>query len=275
MNLFNIPKVIHYCWFGGNQLPELAQKCIASWKKYCPDYKIVEWNETIFDVNCCAYVKEAYEAKKWAFVSDYVRLYALYQNGGIYMDTDVELLKSLEPFLNNHAFSGFENESHIPTGIIAAEKRNSWIKLLLDDYKERHFLVNGDKKYNDFDLTTNVETITNITQKYYNLHLNNSYQDLGDVIFYPQDYFCPKDFESGKLLAYSENTVAIHHFSGSWITPVERNLLIHTKQVKRKYGSVAAKIYKNVEQFKTAYTMGNRKGMLHLLLNKVKKKLKR
>lgn len=105
-----IPKIIHYIWFGGNPLPELAVKCIESWKKYCPDYEIMIWDERNFDVSVCAYTKEAYDAKKWAFVSDYVRLKALYEYGGIYMDTDVELVKSLDGFLHEKAFSGFETK---------------------------------------------------------------------------------------------------------------------------------------------------------------------
>ena len=110
-----IPKIIHYCWFGGKPLPELAQKCIASWKKYCPDYEIKEWNESNFNLNSCDYVREAYEAKKWAFITDYVRLYAMVTEGGIYMDTDVEVIKPLDPFLKHKAFSGFEDEVSIPT----------------------------------------------------------------------------------------------------------------------------------------------------------------
>ena len=100
-----IPKKIHYCWFGGNPLPEDVKEYIASWRKYCPDYEIIEWNESNFDINCCAYVKEAYEAKKWAFVTDYVRLYALYHHGGIYMDTDVEVVKSLNDLLKSVSYS--------------------------------------------------------------------------------------------------------------------------------------------------------------------------
>ncbi|MEI3219550.1 MAG: glycosyltransferase [Lachnoclostridium sp.] len=99
-----IPKVIHYCWFGRGKMPELANKCIESWKKYCPDYEIIEWNEDNFDINCCPYVKEAYESKRFAFVTDYVRLYAMYTQGGIYMDTDVEVLRNLDEFLIHQGF---------------------------------------------------------------------------------------------------------------------------------------------------------------------------
>ena len=129
-----IPKIIHYCWFGGNPLSDLAQKCIDSWKKYCPDYEIKEWNESNFDLNSCDYVREAYQAKKWAFVTDYVRLYAMVTEGGIYMDTDVEVIRPLDSFLSNRAFSGFEDETNIPTGIMACEKGFPLFEELLEEY---------------------------------------------------------------------------------------------------------------------------------------------
>ena len=118
-----IPKKIHYCWFGGNPLPELAIKCLESWKKYCPDYEIIEWNETNFNLDSCEYVREAYQAKKWAFVSDYARLKVVYDNGGIYLDTDVELIKSLDRLLKNKSFFGTETTGVVATGLgFGAEK---------------------------------------------------------------------------------------------------------------------------------------------------------
>ena len=135
-----IPKKIHYIWVGGNPLTPLAEKCIESWKKYCPDYEIVRWDESNFDVNQNQYCKEAYENKKWAFVSDYIRLKVLYEEGGIYMDTDVEVVKPLDKFLSNPAFSGFENDTMIPTGIIASEKNNPWVDKLLKKYDDKHFI---------------------------------------------------------------------------------------------------------------------------------------
>lgn len=205
-----IPKIIHYCWFGGNPLPELAQKCIASWKKYCPDYEIKEWNESNFDLNCCDYVREAYEAKRWAFITDYVRLYAMVTEGGIYMDTDVEVIKPLDPFLKHRAFSGFEDEINIPTGIMACEKNFSFFKELLHDYDHRHFKIKNGK----YDLTTNVVTITNLCKKY-GFVGNNTYQDICGFALYPQDVFCPKSHVTG-VITLTEQSVTIHHFSGSW-----------------------------------------------------------
>ena len=208
----NIPKTIHYCWFGGKPLPPLAQKCIASWKKFCPDYKIIEWNESNFDLNCCDYVKEAYEAKKWAFVSDVARLYALVNHGGIYMDTDVEVLKPLDDLLLFEAFSGFEDIDKIPTGIMACEKGQSLFEELLKDYDSINFI----NKDGSMDLTTNVKRITDSCLKY-GLELNNVKQTVNGFMLFPKEYFCPLDSKTGKLNV-TENTYTIHHFAGSWTT---------------------------------------------------------
>lgn len=212
-----IPKIIHYCWFGRNPLPPLAVKCIESWKKYCPDYEIKEWNENNFDLNSYPYVREAYDKRRFAFVTDVVRLYALYHEGGIYMDTDVEVLKPLDAFLSHHAFSGFEDEMHVPTGIMASEKGGKWAKDNLAYYNNRHFL----KADGGVDLTTNVETITNYMLPL-GLKQNNTFQDFSGLItFYPKDYFCPKSYQDGQIYL-TENTHTIHHFAGSWITKADR-----------------------------------------------------
>lgn len=214
-----IPKTIHYCWFGGNPLPTDAKKCINSWKKILPDYEIKEWNESNFDINSNLYVKQAYEARKFAFVTDYVRLYALATEGGIYMDTDVEVLKSYDSFLHHTAFSGFENNNFVTTGMMAAEKESRWIMDLLDEYNHRTFI----KEDGTFDTTTNTVTITNYMTKQ-GLILNNTYQDFpGLVTIYSSDYFCPKDHGSG-LIQLTDNSVCIHHFACSWLPPKRRFL---------------------------------------------------
>lgn len=211
-----IPKIIHYCWFGGNPLPELAVKCIESWKKNCPDYEIKQWDETNFDLHYNEYVWEAFQAKKWAFITDVVRLYALETYGGVYMDTDVEVLKSLDPFLEHIAFSGFENDKNIPTGIMASVKGGKWVSDNLHYYDDKHFI----KEDSTLDLTTNVTTITNYMLPL-GLKQNNTFQDFpGLITFYPKDYFCPKSYEDGKIYL-TPNTVTIHHFAGSWHTPVQ------------------------------------------------------
>ena len=212
-----IPKIIHYCWFGRGEKPELAKRCIASWKKHCPDYEIKEWNEDNFDINSYPYAKEAYDKRRLAFVSDVVRLYALYQEGGIYMDTDVEVLKPLDRFLVHHAFCGFEDEKGLSTGIIASEKGGKWVKDNLDNYCYRHFVKDDGME----DLTTNVVTITNYMLPL-GLKLNNTSQDFpGLITIYPKDYFSPKSYEDGKLYL-TKNTYTIHHFAGSWINRTDR-----------------------------------------------------
>ena len=138
-------KIIHYCWFGPKPLPKLAKKCIDSWKKIYPDYEIKLWNEQNFDINCCQYVKQAYLAKKYAFVTDYVRLYALYHDGGIYMDSDVEVLKNIDIFLDNVAFSGYESYGNCLTGIIGSIQNGKFVKDLLDEYTDRQFILDNGK----------------------------------------------------------------------------------------------------------------------------------
>lgn len=263
-----IPRKIHYCWFGGNPLPETAKKYIASWKKFCPDYEIIEWNEKNFDINCCPYVKEAYQAKKWAFVTDYVRLFVLYTYGGIYMDTDVEVIGNLDIFLNNSSFSGFENDEQIPTGIIAAEKGNLWIKRLLYYYQERHFIL----KDGYLDLTTNVNTITKITKANYPIKLNNTYQMLGDVTFYPKEYFCPKDFETQKIYL-TNKSVTIHHFNGSWISEKEKRMQQDIKEFRSRHRKVTCFIYKNYLEYKSEYKSYKNKFLIKFIFEKIRRKI--
>lgn len=256
-----IPKKIHYCWFGGNPLPELAIKCIESWKKYCPDYEIIEWNEKNFDLNSNQYVKEAFECKKWAFITDYVRLHAMVTQGGIYMDTDVEVLKNLDSFLENKAFSGFEREDAIPTGIMASEKDFPLFKELLLDYEDRKFLnENG-----EMDLTTNVTTITNICLNH-GLELNNQKQTIKDFTLYPKDVFCPKSYETG-IINCTENTYTIHHFSGSWHTEKEKKIEEFERNILKKYGEKKKNfIIKNIfyRLFRSVYTVGMNKTLIQI-----------
>lgn len=225
-----IPKIIHYCWFGGNPLPEDALRCIASWKKYCPDYEIKEWNEKNFDLDCCPYVREAYDAKKWAFITDYVRLNVLVNEGGIYMDTDVEVLKPLDCFLSEKAFSGFENPEAVPTGIMAAERNHPFFIRLLNYYNDKHFL----KEDGSLDLTTNVVTITNMCLEA-GLKLNNEKQIIEDFTLYPKEYFCPKSYKTGKIII-TENTYTIHHFCGSWQSDEHKKLVERNRRCMEKYG---------------------------------------
>ncbi len=217
-----IPKVIHYCWFGRGEMPKLALVCIDSWKKYLPDYELKLWNEDNFDITCNPYVKEAYEARKFAFVTDYVRLYVLYEEGGIYMDTDVEILKSLGDLLYLPAFCGFESNkySNVQTGFMASAPKGIWVKEQMDYYKNKHF-INSDGTN---DITTNAQTISD-TMTGNGFKLNGEYQVYKDDMHcFPKDYFCPKT--STGVIKLTENTYCIHHFSASW---KDRSLLLRLK----------------------------------------------
>lgn len=207
-----IPKIIHYCWFGNKPLPELAKKCIASWIKYLPTYEMKLWNEDNFDVNMLPYTKEAYEEKKYAFVTDYVRLYALYNFGGIYMDTDVEVIKPLDDLLNLKAFSGFEGDkfSSFPTGIMASRPKGNWVKEQMDYYTGIHFF----KPDGTYDLTTNTQTISKRMVLNGFILNGNSQIYKNELVAFPKEYFCPKS--STGLVTLTKNTYCIHHFAGSW-----------------------------------------------------------
>lgn len=236
-----IPKIIHYCWFGGNPLPKAAQDCIESWKKFCPDYEIIEWNESNFDINSNLYTKQAYECRKWAFITDVVRLHALYTYGGIYMDTDVEVVRPLDRFLEHKAFSGFEDLTNIPTGIMAAEKGHPLFRKLVEYYDDRPFLVDGVP-----DLTTNVTTITNLLLPE-GFVPNNTYQEVAGFSLYPYDYFCPRDIHTMKLVT-TENTYTIHHFAGSWLPKEEtdrKQYKLKKNRIEEKFGTRAASIYES------------------------------
>lgn len=205
-----IPKVIHYVWFGGAPLGEKERYCIESWKKHLPDYQIIRWDESNFDISVNQYCYEACQEKKWAFASDFARLWVLVNFGGIYMDTDVEVTKSLDEFLAHKAFSGFETPKDIPTGIMACEKGFPLFADLLDEYRNRRF-IQADGSY---DLKTNVVAITESCLRL-GLVLDNSFQVIDGFALYPNDYFCPKSFQTGEILS-TERTHTIHHFNASW-----------------------------------------------------------
>lgn len=208
-----IPKIIHYCWFGGNPLPPLAEKCLKSWKKYCPDYELVRWDESNFDIaSAPLYVRQAYDAKKWAFITDYVRLFALTEYGGVYMDTDVQVLCPLDAFLKHRAFSGFEDETHVPTGIMASEKGFPLFEELLH-YYDTATLYDDE---GNIPFQTNVLIITEILERK-GLQKNNQYQEIEGFALYPKDFFCPKSYSDGRIYK-TKNTITIHHFNGSWHT---------------------------------------------------------
>lgn len=214
-----IPKVIHYCWFGNKPLTKMSKKCIASWKKYCPDYIIQEWNEGNFDIESCEYVKEAYRAQKWAFVSDYARFKILYEHGGIYFDTDVELVKPIEEIICKGAFMGIEQvDSSINGGIavapglgLAVAPRHNLYKELVEMYKKLHF-QNADGTYN-------LKTVVDYTTECLTCHglkAEDSIQQIEEIFIYPKEYFNPCNMDTGKVVL-TDKTVSIHHYAASWV----------------------------------------------------------
>ena len=226
-----IPKIIHYCWFGGKPLPELAQKCIASWKKYLPDYEIKEWNESNYDVHKILYTNEAYNEKKYAFVSDYARFDILYQYGGIYFDTDVEVIRPFDSVLQNGGFMGFEGDGKVAAGLgVGCNARLSIIYQILQFYATLHF-INNDGSYN---LHTVVEYVTKILIQN-GLKTKNEIQKLEGLIIYPSDYFAPKSALTG-ILTITENTYSIHHYDASWVPENEKNYYEFKRRASRLFG---------------------------------------
>jgi len=221
-----IPKIIHYCWFGGNPLPNDAVEYIDTWKKYFPGYDIKEWNESNYDVHKISYTSEAYHAKKYAFVSDYARFDVLYQYGGIYFDVDVEVIKSFGDILENTGFIGTETVGLVAAGLgVGCDAGLGVVKEILDDYAKDSFLCNdGIQKYN---FKTVVRRFTEILVKRGFDTTSNELQRIADFTIYPTEFFCPKDFATGKLNV-TENTVSIHHYAGSWV-PKEQKSLINKK----------------------------------------------
>lgn len=217
-----IPKIIHYCWFGGNPLPELGEKCIASWKKYLPGYEIKEWNESNFDLNCCDYVKEAYAAKKWAFVSDYARFYILYKYGGLYFDTDVEVIKDMSKIIEKGQFVGCEindkGSLEVNPGLgLGAISGTAFYKKVLEYYENIHFNESN----------SNIETVVDHTtrmMKKYGWRGNGTIEKIEEIYVYPSEFFCPYNFRTGKL-NITENTLSIHHYSASWISNLGKIVL--------------------------------------------------
>lgn len=237
-----IPKIIHYCWFGGKELPAGAKRCIATWRKLCPDYKIVRWSEKNFDVHCNRYVEEAYQAGKWAFVADYARLYVLFRYGGIYMDTDVELLKPFDPFLEDPGFCSFENPDQISTAVMGACKGNAFIEAQMEYYHTHPFLVGGRP-----DTTTNVKIITAYCIEH-GLRRDNSLQRWEDFVFYPSEYFSPKDFRTLEL-KLTPASCAIHHFDTSWGGPWIKIKLLIKKLLGHRMAGYVASIRRKADPF--------------------------
>ena len=216
-----IPKIIHYCWFGGNPLPELAQKCIASWKKYLPDYEIKEWNESNFDVFQAPYVAEAYRLKRYAHVSDYARFWILYHHGGIYFDTDVELIRPIDDLLELGSFAGFEcpegssfdnpNGNLNPGLGVAVPPNHQFFKGMLDYYNHHHYVLWNGK--NSGNITPKATKFLDFDHKEV---LEGGVIKVSGLIIYPIEYFCPLNYYTGEM-NITANTRTIHHYMASWV----------------------------------------------------------
>lgn len=218
----SIPKKIHYCWFGGGEKSELIKKCIESWKQYAPECEIIEWNETNYDVSKNTYMYEAYKAKRWGFVPDYARLDIIYQHGGIYLDTDVELIKPIGDLLNGDGFCGFEQadknaEFSVNTGSGFGAKINDPVIFAMRE------IYNGLSFYNE-DGTQNLQPSpyynTKVLQEH-GLKCDNSLQKIGEITVYPYEYFCPVNWKTHECKT-TTNTYSIHHFDASWLSKQEK-----------------------------------------------------
>ncbi len=231
-----IPNVIHYCWFGHNPLPESAQKCISSWHRFMPDYEIKEWNENNFDVNIIPYTQQAYEAKKYAFVSDYARFWILYHFGGIYFDTDVEVIKPMDNIVNNGAFMGLELDGTnnntkriaINPGLgLGAEKKMPIFKTILEKFSQLNFYDSNGKR-NPYSM------IPMVTQLFIEKGLKNSHivQKIDNINIYPQRYFNPFDDATGRI-CIDRDTYSIHWYSKTWL-PHEPTWKITLKRYIRR-----------------------------------------
>ena len=227
-----IPKIIHYVWVGNNPKPKDIKKCMKTWKKHLKDYKIIEWNESNFDISSHPFVKKAYEAKKWAYVSDYIRMYAIYNYGGIYLDTDVLVLENFDKFLNNKVFVGFERENYPFTAVFGAEKKNKFIKKLLD------YFDNLDAYNFDFE-NNNTISVSNILINEYGCSKENKEQLLKDGIkVYKDDILCNP----------SKNSTTVHIFTGTWlegVKPLKRKIVtaLKTNIKTKKQAEIYRKIF--------------------------------
>lgn len=230
-----IPKIIHYVWLGKKEKPDLFYKCLSSWKKYCPDYEIKEWNEDNFDFSDCLFAKQAYEKKKFAFVSDYIRVKVLQMYGGIYLDTDVEIVKCFDELLENDFCISFENNCHCSTACILSTKNHPILEQISKLYLSKSFIKPNDQ----IDSTPNPPLWTYFLKTMFGMKLNNKKQilhlvngsDKYSVTILPKDYFSPLNYTTKKLKP-TFNTFAIHYFNATWFT---KKLKLQEKFLKFVY----------------------------------------
>lgn len=222
-----IPKKIHYCWFGKGPKPRLAEKCIASWKKYCPDYEIIEWNEENFDVNRNGYTRMCIQQKKYAFLSDYVRLLVVAEHGGVYFDTDVELLRPIDHLLENRAFFGFETPEYVASGLgFGSEAHGTAIEAMLREYD---FLLSGTEG------TRGCPRLNTAALQKLGLKPDGSLQNVAEALILPVDYFNPYEASTGRLRK-TKNTCSIHWYSAAWMSRGKRLRSAIMKPLHRIFG---------------------------------------
>ena len=233
-----IPKIIHYCWFGGNPKPKPAEKCIASWKKYCPDYELIEWNEDNFDVGYNKYTQYCYDNKKWAFLSDFVRLAVVEKHGGIYFDTDVELLREPDELLQYGAFYGFETENYIATGLgFGAEAGHPTISAMVAEYEA----LTAANESDFLSVTCPVRNTAALLR--FGLRTDGTRQNIAGAEILPIEYLNPYDDPTGRLNR-TNNTISVHWYSKSWMSKgtILRSKL--TKPLHRIFGVDAFKRFR-------------------------------
>ena len=231
-----IPKKIHYCWFGNNPLPESVQRCIKSWSQYCPDYEIIEWNEGNYNVNKIPFIDKAYKEKKYAFVSDYARLDIIYNEGGIYLDTDVEIINNIDSLLKHNCFLGFEFAGEVNTGIgFGAIQNHQFIYENMQYYHNTEFDMN------------NIITCVNVTSSLLlekGLQAIDESQVIDDIYIYSTEYFCPLTYKTNEL-NITTNTYSIHHYDATW-QPFRMKIRTKLKEI---LGSRISGFIKNLISF--------------------------
>ena len=241
---YKIPKKIHYCWFGGEPLPERYKKYIEGWKRLCPDYEIIEWNESNYDIKKNKYMAQAYEKKIWGFVPDYARLDIIYNEGGIYLDTDVELLKNLDELLKYDAFLGFQDNEHVSPGLgFGAVEHHEGIKKMRDIYIDKSFI---DKK-GKVDLLPSPSIITESLVKH-GLIKNGQEQKIMGINILPTEVLCPKSVFTGDIIV-TDKTISIHHFDGTWVSKLVKRWNNVREKLTKKVGYKAACVITRIISF--------------------------
>lgn len=263
-----IPKVIHYCWFGKSKMPELVKKCVESWKKKCPDYEIVQWNEDNYSINnSIDYVKEAYQNEAWSFVSDYARLDIVYNNGGIYLDTDVELIRNLDDMLEQDCFLALESSGYIATGLgFGAVKKSKAIEMMMAEYEGVHYMLASDV----FDKTP---CPMRNTSPFRNMGFKKclDIQNLGVCNVYPPEYFCPIDYITREC-NITKNTISIHHYNESWITDNEKKLRKEVEEFSKIHNRFSTFLYKNKREFELTCSKLTMMDFFKFIIHKLREK---